>query len=168
MRKIIVILSAVLSCGLIQAQEKGIADELLSMLGRSQVVAHYSYSDASGAELGKGVATIQGRKYMVAEGKTMFISNGATLYTVLSDRKEVYIENAGGKDDIFSNLTEIIKTVEDLKWDGSNLSFAMNLEGVGKLLCKAKVQETPWNDEAQFSVSEDILNSKEWIITDLR
>ena len=168
MRKIIAILSVILTCGLMHAQDNSIVNELTAMLGRSQVVAHYSYSDASGAELGKGVATIQGRKYMVAEGKTMFISNGATLYTVLSDRKEVYIENAGGKDDIFSNLTEIIKTVEDLKWDGSNLSFAMNLEGVGKLLCKAKVQETPWNDEAQFSVSEDILNSKEWIITDLR
>ena len=168
MRKIIVILSAVLSCGLMQAQAKGIADELLSMLGRSQVIAHYSYCDASGAELGNGVANIQGRKYMVSEGKTMFISNGATLYTVLSDRKEVYLENAGGQDDIFSNLSEIIKTVEDLKWDGSNLSFTMDLEGVGKLLCKAKVQETPWNDEAQFSVSDGILNSKEWIITDLR
>lgn len=168
MRKIIAILSAILTCGLVQAQNDGIVNELTSMLGRSQVVAHYCYCDASGAELGKGVATIQGCKYMVSEGKSMFISNGATLYTVLSDRKEVYIENAGGKGGIFSNLTEIIKTVEDLKWDGSNLSFAMNLEGLGKLLCKAKVQETPWNDEAQFTVGEDILNSKDWIITDLR
>ena len=168
MRKIIAILSVILTCGLMHAQDNGIVNELTSMLGRSQVLAHYSYSDASGAELGKGVATIQGRKYMVAEGKTMFISNGATLYTVFSDRKEVYMENAGGKDDIFSNLTEIIKSVEDLKWDGSKLSFTMDLEGVGKLLCKAKVQETPWNDDAQFSVGDGILNSKDWIITDLR
>jgi hypothetical protein len=78
------------------------------------------------------------------------------------------MENAGGKDDIFSNLTEIIKSVEDLKWDGSKLSFTMDLEGVGKLLCKAKVQEIPWNDDAQFSVGDGILNSKDWIITDLR
>lgn len=168
MRKITAILSAILLCSLLHAQDDGVVNELTAMLGRSRVIAHYSYSDASGAELGKGVATIQGRKYTVSEGPAMFISNGATLYTVFSDKKEVYIENAGGKSDIFSNLPEIIKNVEGLKWDGSNLSFTMNLDGLGSLLCKAKVQETPRDDEAEFTVSDGILNSKDWIVTDLR
>ncbi|MBP5521973.1 MAG: hypothetical protein J6X82_06100 [Bacteroidales bacterium] len=168
MRKIFAILPAILFCSLAQAQDERIVNELTSMLDRSQVIAHYSYSDASGAELGKGVATIQGRKYTVAEGKALFISNGATLWSVFADKKEVYVENAGGRSDIFSNIPEIIKQVEDLRWDGSNLSFTMNLEGLGKLLCKARVQETPWNDEAKFTVSDDILGSKDWIVTDLR
>ena len=121
MRKFFAILPAILFCSLAQAQDERIVNELTSMLDRSQVIAHYSYSDASGAELGKGVATIQGRKYTVAEGKALFISNGATLWSVFADKKEVYVENAGGRSDIFSNIPEIIKQVEDLRWDGSNL-----------------------------------------------
>ncbi len=168
MRKIIFTLSAILFCCLLHAQDGSILSELTSMLGRSQITAHYSYSDASGAELGKGVATIQGRKYMVSEGNAMFISDGSTLYSVFSDRKEVYIENAGGKNDIFSNLPEVLKNVENLKWDGGKLSFTMNMEGFGELHCKAGVQELPWNDEALFSVSDGILESKAWVVTDLR
>lgn len=168
MRKITAILSTILLCGMLQAQSDATVKELISMLGRSQLLVHYNYSDASGAELGKGVAVIQGRKYTVSEDKAMFISDGTTLYSVFSASKEVYIENAGGKSDIFSNLPEVIKTVENLEWDGENLSFTMNMEGLGGLLCKARVQETPWNDEAQFTVGEGILGSSAWTITDLR
>ena len=81
---------------------------------------------------------------------------------------EIYIENAGGRDDIFSNLPSLLEKVEDLSWDGTNLSFSLELQGVGKLLCKAKVQKLPWNENGQFTVSEDLLNSKVYVVTDLR
>lgn len=168
MRKTVSILAVALFCIGLHAQDNAIINELTSILDSNQVLAHYSYCDASGAEIGNGTATIQGRKYVVSEGKAMFISNGATLYSVFSDRKEIYIENAGSSSDIFSNLPSLLQKVKDLKWDGTNLSFSMELQGAGKLLCKARVQKLPWNDNGQFTVSEDLLNSNIYVVTDLR
>lgn len=168
MRKISLIVCLFALSLAMSAQDGKILSELTAILERSQVVAHYSYSDPAGAKLGEGVATVQGRKYCVSEGKAMFISNGATLWSVFSDRKEIYIENAGGSNDLFSNLPEVLKTVEGLTWNGKDISFTMDFPGTGKIACKATVQELPWNNDAKFTVSEDILGSKDWIVTDLR
>ena len=58
MRKLFTILAAFLC---LQAGAQNNAQDLIAMLQSSRVSIKYSYSDASGNELGSGMATVQGR-----------------------------------------------------------------------------------------------------------
>ena len=168
MRKLALVIASVLCCFSAASQGSAALKELKSLLDTCCVQASYSYSDASGKELGSGMAKIQGHKYMVTEGGAVFICNGTTLWSLFKDTKEIYIEKAGGAGDIFGNLDSILPQVKDLKYDGRKVTFKLDLPGNPPLLCKAVIDRLPFNPDAKFEVEQGVLQSREWTVTDLR
>jgi hypothetical protein len=168
MRRFAIIIASLIFCFHAGAQENRVLEELKSMLDSCQVLVKYSYSDASGKEIGNGTAQIQGRKYMVTEGNALFISDGATLWSMFKETGEIYIENAGGKGDFFGNLDKLLPQVDDLSFDGRNLSFKLRIAGNEPMRCKAGLEKLPINPNAKFEVSQGVLESKAWTVVDLR
>lgn len=168
MRKLALVIASVLCCFSAASQGSAALKELKSLLDTCCVQAKYSYGDASGKELGSGIAKIQGHKYLVTEGKAVFICNGSTLWSMFNDTKEIYIEKAGGAGDIFGNLDSILSQVKDLKYDGRKVTFKLDLPGNQPLLCKAVIDKMPFNPDAKFEVEQGVLQSREWTVTDLR
>lgn len=145
------------------------AEELSSMLDSCRLMITYNYSDLGGKVLGNGTAVVQQNKYMVTEGNAIYICNGLTRWTMLNDTREIYIENAGGDDDIFGNLKALADKVQDLKFDGSNISFILTLPGFSDgIRCSARIDRQPVNPDAEFEIKEGVLKLPGWVVTDLR
>ena len=168
MRKTIFILAALL-CSLLAGAQNN-AQDLIDMLGSSRVSIRYSYSDSKGNELGSGMATVQGHCYSVVESGNKFLCDGETLWTVDNHKKEVYIENAGGKADLFGNLDSLLEHVDNLVIEGTRVSFTMTLQGVPEpISCKATILRKTNIDEDLKDFRVDVSKyDKLWIITDLR
>ena len=167
MRKFITILAALLC---LQAAAQSPVEQLLAMLESSRVSISYSYSDTKGNQLGSGMATVQGRCYNVVEGGTKFLCDSVTLWTVDNHKKEIYIEEAGGKSDLFGNLDSILSQVKDLKYEGTRVSFTLTLQGIPEPLnCKATILRKTNKDSDLKDFRVDVSKyDKLWIITDLR
>lgn len=171
MRKLFSTIIGILACcAFIHAQDKDkVTGELLSMLGSSKLLIHYEYTDAPGRQPSSGTAVVQQNKYTVTEGKAVFMCNGTTKWSMFKDTREIYIENAGGDNDIFGNLAAIIQNVENLQFDGTDISFALTLPGMqGKISCKARIDRLPLDPDAKFIIEEGVLNNPTWVVTDLR
>lgn len=168
MRKTIFILVALL-CSLLAGAQNN-AQDLIDMLGSSRVSIRYSYSDSKGNELGSGMATVQGHCYSVVESGNKFLCDGETLWTVDNHKKEIYIENAGGKADLFGNLDSLLEHVDNLVIEGTRVSFTMTLQGVPEpISCKATILRKTNIDEDLKDFRVDVSKyDKLWIITDLR
>ena len=168
MRKTIFILAALL-CSLLAGAQNN-AQDLINMLGSSRVSIRYSYSDSKGNELGSGMATVQGHCYSVVESGNKFLCDGETLWTVDNHKKEIYIENAGGKADLFGNLDSLLEHVDNLVIEGTRVSFTMTLQGVPEpISCKATILRKTNIDEDLKDFRVDVSKyDKLWIITDLR
>ena len=168
MRKTIFILAA-LFCSLLAGAQNN-AQDLIDMLGSSRVSIRYSYSDSKGNELGSGMATVQGHCYSVVESGSKFICDSETLWTVDNHKKEIYIENAGGKADLFGNLDTILEQVENLVIEGTRVSFTMTIQGVPEpISCKATILRKTNFDEDLKDFRVDVSKyDKLWIVTDLR
>ena len=168
MRKTIFILAALL-CSLLAGAQNN-AQDLIDMLGSSRVSIRYSYSDSKGNELGSGMATVQGHCYSVVESGNKFLCDGETLWTVDNHKKEIYIENAGGKADLFGNLDSLLDHVDNLVIEGTRVSFTMTLQGVPEpISCKATILRKTNIDEDLKDFRVDVSKyDKLWIITDLR
>lgn len=164
----LILASALFACASAQNKYK-IADDLAAMIDTCQLVIKYSYSDLAGTDLGSGTANVQGNKYMVTEGHSVYISNGVTRWTLINDSREIYIENGGGSDDIFGNLRNLVSKVENLSFDGKNISFDLNFPGFSsKIRCKAVLDKLPFNPDAEFAVRDGVLQQPGWVVTDLR
>ena len=168
MRKTVFII-ATLFCSLLAVAQNN-AQDLIDMLGSSRVSIRYSYSDSKGNELGNGMATVQGHCYSVVESGTKFLCDSVTLWTVDNHKKEIYIENAGGKSDLFGNLDAILKGVSNLVIEGTRVSFTMTLQGVPEpISCKATILRKTNIDEGLKDCRVDVSKyDKLWIVTDLR
>ena len=168
MRKLTAILAAAFFC--LQAGAQNPVEQLLAMLESSRVSISYSYSDSKGNELGSGMATVQGHCYSVVEGGTRFVCDSVTLWTVDNHKKEIYIEDAGGKADLFGNLDSILGQVKDLSLEGTRVSFTMALQGVPEpISCKATILRKTNKDGDLKDFKVDVGKyDKLWIITDLR
>ena len=168
MRKTVFII-ATLFCSLLAVAQNS-AQDLIDMLGSSRVSIRYSYSDSKGNELGNGMATVQGHCYSVVESGTKFLCDSVTLWTVDNHKKEIYIENAGGKSDLFGNLDAILKGVSNLVIEGTRVSFTMTLQGVPEpISCKATILRKTNIDEDLKDFRVDVSKyDKLWIVTDLR
>ena len=85
-------------------------------------------------------------------------------------KKEIYIEEAGGKSDLFGNLDTILEQVKDLKYEGTRVSFTMTLQGIPEpLSCKATILRKNNKDSDLKDFRVDVSKyDKLWIITDLR
>ena len=168
MRKTIFILAA-LFCSLFAGAQNN-AQDLINMLESSRVSIRYSYSDSKGNELGSGMATVQGHCYSVVESGNKFLCDSVTLWTVDNHKKEIYIENAGGKADFFGNLDAILEQVSDLVIEGTRVSFTMSLQGVPEpLSCKATILRKTEKDSDLKDFRVDVSKyDKLWIVTDLR
>lgn len=168
MRKTIFILATLL-CSLLAGAQNN-AQDLIDMLGSSRVSIRYSYSDSKGNELGSGMATVQGHCYSVVESGNKFLCDGETLWTVDNHKKEIYIENAGGKADLFGNLDSLLEHVDNLVIEGTRVSFTMTLQGVPEpISCKATILRKTNIDEDLKDFRVDVSKyDKLWIITDLR
>ena len=168
MRKTVFIIAA-LFCSLLAVAQNN-AQDLIDMLGSSRVSIRYSYSDSKGNELGNGMATVQGHCYSVVESGTKFLCDSVTLWTVDNHKKEIYIENAGGKSDLFGNLDAILKGVSNLVIEGTRVSFTMTLQGVPEpISCKATILRKTNIDEDLKDFRVDVSKyDKLWIVTDLR
>ena len=167
MRKLFTILAAILC---LEAGAQNNAQDLIDILQSSRVSIKYSYADSHGNELGSGMATVQGRCYSVVESGTKFICDSTTLWTVNTRSKEIYIEDAGGKADIFGNLDKILEGVSNLQIDGTRISFTMIMKGVSEpLSCKATILRKTQKSEdlSDFRVDTSKYD-KLWVITDLR
>lgn len=168
MRKTVFII-ATLFCSLLAVAQNN-AQDLIDMLGSSRVSIRYSYSDSKGNELGNGMATVQGHCYSVVESGTKFLCDSVTLWTVDNHKKEIYIENAGGKSDLFGNLDAILKGVSNLVIEGTRVSFTMTLQGVPEpISCKATILRKTNIDKDLKDFRVDVSKyDKLWIVTDLR
>ena len=168
MRKTVFIIAALFCSFFAVAQNN--AQDLIDMLGSSRVSIRYSYADSKGNELGNGMATVQGHCYSVVESGTKFLCDSVTLWTVDNHKKEIYIENAGGKSDLFGNLDAILKGVSNLVIEGTRVSFTMTLQGVPEpISCKATILRKTNIDEDLKDFRVDVSKyDKLWIITDLR
>ena len=167
MRKLFTILAAILC---LEAGAQNNAQDLIRMLQDSRVSIKYSYADASGNELGSGMATVQGRCYSVVESGSKFLCDSVTLWTVNGHSKEIYIEDAGGAADIFGNLDKILENVDNLSIDGTRVSFSMRVQGIPQpLSCRATIlrKTLPSEDLSDFRVDTSKYD-KLWVITDLR
>ncbi|MCR5519350.1 MAG: hypothetical protein K6F21_03370 [Bacteroidales bacterium] len=168
MRRLLFTLASLAFC-LVAAAQNNAAD-LIAILGDSRVSLQYSYSDAAGSEMGKGIATVQGHCYKVVESGTAYYNDGKTLWTVNNHAKEIYIENAGSDTDIFGNLDKILENVGNLAIEGTRVSFTMAVQGLPEdIHCKAtilrKAEYSKDLSEFQVDISK---YDKLWVITDLR
>lgn len=169
MRRLVSISVLVLSCICAGAQDQ-IAKELAGMLEGNIVRISYSYENAAGIPLGSGSATVQGSSYLVTEGNMRFFCDGASIWSVDSGSKEVYIEKAGGGSDLFGNVRNLLSRVQDLRYDGrKSVSFSLvPAENTERIFCKALVEDVrPAREELDFSFDTGKLDSS-WVVTDLR
>jgi len=147
------------------AQVKDVAALLKTIHGK-RVVCEYSYT--AGKVQGSGTATIQEGKYIVKGNGLEIYCDGVNRWTVDPDAKEVYIEPAGDEAEIFSNLSQYLKGVEGLKFDGSNLSGRIKGQDGSTMDCKAtNIKAFPYISGENFSYNTTKLD-KSWVITDLR
>ena len=169
MRKILTILLVSLPCLQSGAQDR-ILQELTAILDGNCVKLSYRYENSAGVPLGSGTASIQGVKYQVSEGNIRFFCDGQSTWSVDSGTKEVYIEKAGNRNDLFGNLKEVLPKLKNLAYDGKkNVSLTITLsDKVGPINCKALIEEvSPASEERDFSFDTGALDSS-WIVTDLR
>lgn len=146
MKRVLSILVALLSFGLVSSAQTEKIDALLPLLESNRVVLDYDciITGDNGVPLSyTGNLTAQQGCYVLKGNGVEIYCDGGTRWTIDPKSKEVYIEYAEGLDDILSNRKYITKLVI------------------------ANVRQHPFADPADFTFSTDGLDSS-WVVTDLR
>ena len=173
MRRFLLCFAAVLALSLpVRAGDDEVVDRILSRIEGKRVSFDYSYTLRSGGVpvQGSGHAVLEGRSYRAEGGGLVIRCDGATRWTVDPKAKEVYIESAGDDKDWFDKPAEFLRSVENLSYDGDNLSGVIARPGDStRLSCSLSSIRTrePLGNADEFRFNPATLGS-DWIITDLR
>lgn len=161
--------AALLLCALAGAQDGPLA-KVEALLEGSRISFNYSYEVLEGLPVkGSGAAVLQGNSYVLTEGTAGVFCNGTDRWTVDTASKEVYIEAAGGENDIFGNVSSILRKFEGLRFDGKTLSGKATLPDGRRIACTATLlKRTPESADGSFFVYDTSRLDSSWVITDLR
>ncbi len=161
--------AALLLCALAGAQDGPLA-KVEALLEGSRISFNYSYEVLEGLPVkGSGAAVLQGNSYVLTEGTAGVFCNGTDRWTVDTASKEVYIEAAGGENDIFGNVSSILRKFEGLRFDGKTLSGKATLPDGRRISCTATIlKRTPESADGSFFVYDTSRLDSSWVITDLR
>ena len=169
MRRLLTVL--ILCCAaLLGGAAQGRMDALMAQLDTSLVSFDYRYRSEGDIPVeGSGRITVEGRMYR-SEGNGLKIwSDGTTRWTVDPSSREAYIENVADSPDILSNPAPYLKSLSDVKADGSRISGIWTApDGTRMKLSISNVEIRPRSRDATgFSFDVRSLDST-WVVSDLR
>lgn len=164
MKKPALIAATLLLCSLAWGQ-KGL-DDVIALLQSGQVVScNYSYTLRGDVPVkGQGTAVICGTAYHISESGLDTWCDGATVWTVDSEAREVVV-SAGGNS-ILSDPGAYRSIIHGLSFDGRSLSCTVDTQGSEMLFKAGGITVSPASGES-FAFDTSGLD-KSWIITDLR
>lgn len=170
MKKLLSILVALLACALASAQG-GDAAAMLEHFAGKKVSFNYSLdSDGLLPVPKEGSVVIDGNCFCIKSKALEVWCDGTTRWTVDNEAKEVYIEDDGGLETMYSRLLEMASGVSGMKVSGDSLSGTWaGDEGSGeiKFIITSIVTTEAGTDTAPFVFRASRLG-KEWVVTDLR
>lgn len=172
MKRLTAILSSLLLLCLPAKGQDARVERIRQFLSEGRVTLEYSYAFQGDFPLnGNGTLVLQGNCYCSSGNGIVIICDGTTRWTMDSDSKEVYIENAGGTEDFLANPAVYLSAVEDAKVGTDSVSGTFVDPEKGSR-CKFSLknirkQDAEGQDIHPFTVDVSSLG-KDWVVTDLR
>ena len=144
---------------------------LKSLLDSGRVTAVYNFNVEGSTPLsGCGTAVLEGNCLRINGGGMQILCDGSAIYTVDTEKKEVYIEKADSEGSLLKDPKSLLNSIKDLKYGASSVSGSLPNAQDGSVLhfVLSDIRKAaPKNDPAEFRFDTASAGA-DWVITDLR
>ena len=169
MKKILTI-SAILLVSLAAFAQDPVA-MLREKLEKGRVTLDYKYDINGNVPFGgSGTATIQGNCYHSSGNGLEIWCNGTTKWTLDSEAKEVYVENAEGMDELQNIVESYLAHMTDVKTVADGLSgvFTNPSDGTKINIRISGIKYAPASGGKKDFTFNTVKLDDSWFVTDLR